>query len=66
MCKKGFHCCENPIDVFNYYNDVKGKYAEVNILGKNQKENEKLNYYIILKNDSTYMVCTKEILNFKK
>lgn len=43
---------------------LNGKYSV--IFKKNQKENEKLNYYIILKNDSTYMVCTKEILNFKK
>ena len=42
---------------------LNGKYSV--IFKKNQKENEKLNYYIILKNDSTYMVCTKEILNFK-
>ena len=41
MCKNGFHCCENPIDVFNYYNDIDGKYAEVEILGNHIKENDK-------------------------
>jgi hypothetical protein len=41
MCKNGFHCCENPTDVFNYYNDIDGKYAEVIILGKHIKENDK-------------------------
>jgi hypothetical protein len=41
VCEKGFHCCKNPIDVFNYYNDVKGKYAEVEILGEEKKKEDK-------------------------
>ena len=28
-CKNGFHACENPFDVLQYYNDIDGKYCVV-------------------------------------
>ena len=31
LCEKGFHACTNPLDVLNYYNDVEGKYCEVEL-----------------------------------
>ena len=31
MCKKRFHACTNPLDVLDYYNDIEGKYCEVEI-----------------------------------
>jgi hypothetical protein len=31
LCNKGFHACTNPLDVLNYYNDVEGKYCEVEL-----------------------------------
>lgn len=32
--RNGFHCCENPLDCFNYYRDTQGdRYFEVEISG---------------------------------
>ena len=31
LCKKGFHGCKNPFDVFNYYDPNFSRYAEVEI-----------------------------------
>ena len=33
VCSCGFHACENPFDVLAYYNDVDGKYCEVDLFG---------------------------------
>ncbi len=41
LCEIGFHCCKNPINVFSYYNDPQGKYAEVKILGKTKEIGDK-------------------------
>ena len=31
ICKTGFHACENPLDVFNYYNPANSRFCEVEI-----------------------------------
>ena len=42
LCEKGFHACTNPLDVLNYYNDVEGKYCEVELdeVSNYKKEND--------------------------
>ena len=42
LCEKGFHACTNPFDVLNYYNDVEGKYCEVELdeVSNDKKEND--------------------------
>ncbi len=37
ICEKGFHFCENPLDVFYYYAPVDSRYAEVEGDGKIEK-----------------------------
>lgn len=33
VCNKGFHACENPFDVLNYYELTESKFAEVELSG---------------------------------
>ena len=40
-CESGFHACENPFDVLDYYNDINGKYCIVEQSGEIDKEDRK-------------------------
>ena len=40
-CESGFHACENPFDVLDYYNDIDGKYCIVEQSGEIDKEGRK-------------------------
>jgi hypothetical protein len=41
VCNSGFHACENPFDVLNYYSDIDGKYCEVEQSGNIQQREDK-------------------------
>ena len=42
MCQKGFHACENPLDVFNFYTpNGQNRFFEVEQSGKTQKDDTK-------------------------
>src|SRR5271157_1106025 len=34
LCKKGFHSCENPLDVLRYYQPGESRFCEVDADGK--------------------------------
>ena len=38
ICKKGFHACEDPIDVFNYYPPSDSRFCEVEQYGEIRKD----------------------------
>jgi hypothetical protein len=38
-CQNGLHFCENPLDVFGYYNPADSRFAEVESRGDTAKEN---------------------------
>ena len=40
-CKCGFHACEYPLDVFNYYHPANSRFCEVEQSGKIHKDGEK-------------------------
>ena len=40
VCKSGFHACENPMDVFEYYPPNKARYCEVTGDGKESSDEE--------------------------
>ena len=37
-CRRGFHACESPLEVFGYYNMLNSRYAEVEQSGEIDKE----------------------------
>ena len=40
ICHKGFHACENPMDVFGYYNPADSRYCEVDLDANEQTEED--------------------------
>jgi len=41
LCEKGFHFCENPLDIFNYYSPAGSRFAEIEAGGvSNETEND--------------------------
>ena len=40
VCNYGFHACENPLDVMDYYSDIDGKYCIVESSGKIYKDED--------------------------
>ena len=42
VCNSGFHACENPLDVLNYYSDINGKFCEVEQSGNTQQREDKI------------------------
>ena len=40
VCKSGFHACENPMDVFEYYPPNKARYCEVTGDGKESSDED--------------------------
>ena len=50
-CNSGFHACENPIDVFNYYDPAHSIYREVELNGDTDKDPD----------DDDSKICATEI-----
>ena len=40
ICSRGFHACENPLDVFSYYDMVGSRFCEVEQSGEIQKKDD--------------------------
>ncbi|MCK9583169.1 MAG: hypothetical protein M0Q46_06135, partial [Endomicrobiales bacterium] len=41
LCKEGFHFCENPFDVLDYYDLTTSEFAEIEALGEIKKDASK-------------------------
>jgi len=41
LCEKGFHFCENPLNILDYYNLCDSEFAEIESLGKTETDNLK-------------------------
>jgi hypothetical protein len=46
-CKSGFHACENPLDVLEYYGDIDCRFCEVEQSGELSQETNKIASYEI-------------------
>ena len=40
ICRKGFHACENPMDVFGYYAPADSRYCEVDLDANEQTSDD--------------------------
>lgn len=40
ICSRGFHACENPLDVFSYYGMIGSRFCEVEQSGEIQKKDD--------------------------
>ena len=40
ICSRGFHACENPLDVFSYYDMIGSRFCEVEQSGEIQKKDD--------------------------
>jgi len=40
LCSRGFHACESPLDVFNYYPPAKSRFCEVEIEDNGQRHSD--------------------------
>ena len=49
ICNYGFHFCEHPLDVFNYYDPASSRFTEVEGDGEYNKNND----------SDTKVACTK-------
>ena len=41
LCERGFHFCENPLNILDYYNLCDSEFAEIESLGKTETDNLK-------------------------
>ena len=48
MCTCGFHFCENPFDVFNYYNPANSRYGTVSTKSKVLSSDDDSKNYLML------------------
>jgi hypothetical protein len=53
ICKQGFHFCENPLDVLNYYDLTESNFAQVEATGNIDKNKEK---------NTDTKLCTDELI----
>ena len=41
LCNKGFHFCENPLDILDYYDLCDSDFAKVESIGETKTDNQK-------------------------
>ena len=42
LCEKGFHFCENPLDILDFYDLTESEFAEVEAIGKTKSDDKKI------------------------